>query len=86
MLLVLRREDGCGAGSPAGAQAVCPYLPAGLYSSMNREAAAAWRLGRCFIKIKKFACLGERLEAFKVAARSSDLTFPTLGCRGQSLI
>ena len=84
-LLLLRMEDGCIAGRPVGAQAVCLYLLAGSYGSVNREAASAWQLRKCFMKMKKFAC-EELLEAFKAAARSSDLTFPSLGCRGQSLI
>lgn len=85
-LLLLRREDGCSAGRPLGAQAVCLNLPAGSYGSMNREAASAWQLRKSFIEIKKFVCLEELLEAFEAAPRSSDLTFPILGCRGRSLI
>lgn len=68
-LLLLRREDGCSAGRLVGAHAVCLYLPAGSDSTREQGGISAWQLKKCFLKIQKFACLEELLEAFKASSK-----------------
>lgn len=84
-LLLLRREDGCGAGRPMGAQLAawtCRLAPTAAWARRQPQPGSS---GNILLKLK-VRLPGEALEAFKATTRSSDLTSPALGCRGQSLI